>query len=160
MSDYFNLRPPRGGRPFGRLRQRQPRRISIHALLTEGDRLIDRFREPVDRFQSTPSSRRATRYVEILNKMDGISIHALLAEGDQARAKVTLTYNDFNPRPPHGGRPTFFFRDPIVFPISIHALLTEGDRRRCKRNTQIAHFNPRPPHGGRHPPFSTSRPRS
>ena len=125
-------------------------RISIHALLAEGDGMI--------------SGRRIT--------LISISIHALLAEGDTASPGRCDGPGHFNPRPPRGGRrlvfgivfPSFLFQSTpssrratgalagdvraLVFQstpssrratigeletalaeeISIHALLAEGDR--------------------------------
>ena len=193
----FNPRPPHGGRPIGAIslpfyiqisihalltegdgghlpEPGDPPRISIHALLTEGDAGSARKRLLIFRFQSTPSSRRATRF----------SPHP-------RRRRVT-----FNPRPPHGGRPvaqrysisssvfqstpssrratmecllwaaamtfqstpssrraTMVLHDCFLIPkISIHALLTEGDDFAGKFPHCFFHFNPRPPHGGRRLP--------
>ena len=61
LAQYFNPRPPHGGRhdPEGQPQRAHP--ISIHALLTEGDRPWPPGTSPLfSRFQSTPSSRRAT----------------------------------------------------------------------------------------------------
>ena len=81
------------------------KRISIHALREEGD---DRssWREIVPRiFLSTPSARRATSAVQVLDAMLNISIHALREEGDilwiESASKIPS--------------------------ISIHALREEGD---------------------------------
>ena len=124
--------------------------ISIHALLTEGDRTSIAFFSTFPLFQSTPSSRRAT--VSLI---------------DSASPSI-----DFNPRPPHGGRrsadrrfslspefqstpssrratpSTFFYLTPSLI-ISIHALLTEGDAYNIIVRRYGTYFNPRPPHGGR-----------
>ena len=81
--------------------------ISIHALLAEGD--IDTLMGigEVILFLSTPSSRRATIAVLILN-LYGV---------------------DFYPRPPRGGRPGSNCCYNEHGMISIHALLAEGDGR-------------------------------
>ena len=57
-------------------------RISIHALLTEGDEGAQTMDEFNKRFQSTPSSRRATLASLTIAQAILISIHALLTEGD------------------------------------------------------------------------------
>ena len=103
-------------------------RISIHALLAEGD--------------ITPVIR--------IKKAGGISIHALLAEGDLAprllpqsksrflstpssrratgeAARLRARGRDFYPRPPRGGRPNADILSDFLIAISIHALLAEGD---------------------------------
>ena len=83
-------------------------RISIHALLTEGDTEQEYTNSIENLFQSTPSSRRATSAVAEQGRESGISIHALLTEGDsKGNAYVTVGVN-FNPRPPHGGRLSVF----------------------------------------------------
>ena len=59
--------------------------ISIHTLHTEGDR---RYRRPVTLggiFQSTPSTRRVTEYLEDDMDFTFISIHTLHTEGDQQK---------------------------------------------------------------------------
>ena len=123
---HFNPRPPHGGRQDQyRLFLHVPL-ISIHALLTEGDRLIDRFRESVDRFQSTPSSRRATQPIRHITTLQ---IHFNPRPPHGGRQRVLYHFSakgHFNPRPPHGGR------------RKLTGMLTMG-----------TDFNPRPPHGGR-----------
>ena len=101
---YFNPRPPHGGRRTLRaLRagrqvfQSTPssrratvnvwhintiRKISIHALLTEGDISYNAILAHHCIFQSTPSSRRATGKALQFIRQIMISIHALLTEGD------------------------------------------------------------------------------
>ena len=123
----FYPRPPRGGRLFGRLKQRRKKPISIHALREEGDRTgrADNRQEreflstPSARrattsmaaavrprsFLSTPSARRATITDRAVRYLQTISIHALREEGD--------------PRRQH--------RRPAGLKISIHALREEGD---------------------------------
>ena len=167
---HFNPRPPHGGRPVWWIYGWHFIHISIHALLTEGDlnpgllcsailnfnprpphggRLLRGYiSQSVLKFQSTPSSRRAT--TEFIQKWAQskfqstpssrratgkalqfirqimISIHALLTEGDLFNFITGERGNDFNPRPPHGGRLNRRFGWLVLL-----------------------HFNPRPPHGGR-----------
>ena len=77
----FYPRPPRGGRL----------QFSVMDIYSE-------------RFLSTPSARRATKF----NGMDGealvISIHALREEGDCHSLLLVLAAINFYPRPPRGGR--------------------------------------------------------
>ena len=101
---YFNPRPPHGGRPVWWIYGWHFIHISIHALLTEGDEKLplalpvfnisihalltegdDNHNICISQiclFQSTPSSRRATR----------------------SNRTVLGSRSNFNPRPPHGGR--------------------------------------------------------
>ena len=77
----FNPRPPHGGRPVitgpvAPLWQFNPR------LLTEGDPRYRAGGRRCGKFQSTPSSRRATCSPSIVVFPERDSIHALLTEGD------------------------------------------------------------------------------
>ena len=78
------------------------------------------------RFQSTPSSRRATAHIAVPAAGLLISIHALLTEGTPQAQEIIM-----------------------YFVISIHALLTEGDNQQKTGGLHNFDFNPRPPHGGR-----------
>ena len=106
-STYFNPRPPRGGR------------------LVVGNCHVH-----VKQFQSTPSARRATRVVLIINQLIIISIHALREEGDTVLFRICAVLCNFNPRPPRGGRLTCAGNRQIYRKISIHALREEGDQCR------------------------------
>ena len=127
ISRNFNPRPPRGGRQHQQRDHRVYRRISTHALLAEGDRAdgglsmdaaifhpppSSRWATPTptsfcstQKFQPTPSSRRATFAAGMDLNAVSISTHALLAEGDNGGLHQA-----------QGGRR-----------ISTHALLAEGD---------------------------------
>ena len=83
---YFYPRPPRGGR----------RNLFSHDIIQF-------------LFLSTPSARRATRYLDFFGTISKISIHALREEGDPA--------------------PGFA---PLKPAISIHALREEGDKYRSR----------------------------
>ena len=130
LTDYFNPRPPRGGRPRRwrassviRPFQSTPPRggrpevtthgreqgvcISIHAPREGGDDIAAPQGAATPPFQSTPPARGATRPW-------------------YRRTPFAL---DFNPRPPRGGRP-----------------VPDGRYRR----RGAGYFNPRPPRGGRH----------
>ena len=80
-----------------------------------------------ERFQSTPSLRRATAIIIEGPLRLQVSIHALLAESDSQR---------------HGLR--FSQR------VSIHALLAESDTTANPPRIGPIRFNPRPPCGERH----------
>ena len=57
--------------------------ISIHALREEGDPFVPNLDVCADRFQSTPSARRATfSFLLVMICSSKISIHALREEGD------------------------------------------------------------------------------
>ncbi len=88
--------------PVGRQAQLPP--ISIHALLTEGDFSDYLLDTSIRKFQSTPSSRRATLPIFKSERFAFISIHALLTEGDSFGSGESTVWFHFNPRPPHGGR--------------------------------------------------------
>ena len=124
----FNPRPPHGGRlcqasqhwHFGAFNPRPP-----HG----GRRTMPRAPLDLTGFQSTPSSRRATRLRVPSRSRTEISIHALLTEGDfftwhtsqcikNISIHALLTEGDLLRSWDH--------MDVLV--ISIHALLTEGDR--------------------------------
>ncbi len=82
-----------------------------------------------NKFQSTPSPRRATlQSAETAAAAAGISIHALPAEGDRKPLKTTKRSSR----------------------ISIHALPAEGDLIHASSSNCPSYFNPRPPRGGRH----------
>ena len=148
---YFNPRPPRGGR--------QDSKLACTELTV---------------FQSTPSARRATYFAALPDRittdfnprpprggrrvcacnvvqiqLDKISIHALREEGDCFAPQDIDHAQNFNPRPPRGGRPpadakavgdALFQSTPSArratweacplcdtLLISIHALREEGD---------------------------------
>ena len=100
--------------------------ISIHALREEGDVVTVVEPHLNQRFLSTPSARRATRWILLRLRCSRISIHALREEGDDSTVGV--------------GRQV---------EISIHALREEGDKRSASSRSCGAYFYPRPPRGGR-----------
>ena len=111
---YFYPRPPRGGRLYNLGHQQGIRKISIHALREEGDRLpcccgsappisIHALREEGDvsqaaptfqpmGFLSTPSARRATSCQLRICFRSSISIHALREEGDSKNGEKHLRF--------------------------------------------------------------------
>ena len=123
--------------------------ISIHALRKEGDGSLPSPYPSRAGFLSTPSARRATSLLVIVNYNKTISIHALRKEGDSCcpcsfwpcinfyprppqggrRESHPGKYAavDFYPRPPQGGRPGRKLRRSRRHNISIHALRKEGD---------------------------------
>ena len=102
--EYFNPRPPRG------------ERHSTYGQKTKKEK-----------FQSTPSARRATYC--FFNKFffKVISIHALREESDFGQTLEGSANIDFNPRPPRGGRRLVGLFPLCRLSISIHALREEGD---------------------------------
>ncbi len=167
---YFNPRPPRGGRPkcfddrslLQRFQSTPPSR---------GATLDISSRPSYPAFQSTPPSRGATCPLAFLPPFIAISIHAPLAGGDRlAQVKTAWCYY-FNPRPPRGGRRLCWpgWMRAIGFQstppsrgatcppqvhsqrqqISIHAPLAGGDGFLAAAVSQLMDFNPRPPRGGR-----------
>ena len=81
LQDFYP-RPPRGGRRLAKIIGHALNAISIHALREEGDGLLYDYYTLADLFLSTPSARRATKYVCYWNPVFAISIHALREEGD------------------------------------------------------------------------------
>ena len=147
--NHFYPRPPRGGRRTQIQLRLADRDISIHALREEGDsRAFSTSRRSLT-FLSTPSARRATSGVVVLNRsfqflstpsarratLDnffnvrrvGISIHALREEGDPITSMMVRPRSYFYPRPPRGGRPKKVLNTETGELISIHALREEGD---------------------------------
>ena len=123
--------------------------ISIHALREEGDALplCGLGRQLV--FLSTPSARRATRFVLSPYSPAYISIHALREEGDSRAARLRAR----NPISIHALREEGD-RNPkgsvyAYGTISIHALREEGDATGLSHISTHENFYPRPPRGGR-----------
>ena len=156
-TDYFNPRPPRGGRPvafgFSHIRVL----ISIHALREEGDVIATAPAGWIWDFNPRPPRGERQRMISDIEDMMQISIHALREESDLQKQG---------------------YKRRMV--ISIHALREEGDRvlpllcmlhkifrstpsaRRATRPSPASrrsstYFNPRPPRGGRHGAFSYLR---
>ena len=102
--NYFNPRPPRGGRRSDSIAdftsfvfQSTPsaRRATFCTAFVSC---------PAGSFQSTPSARRATLTGESGFELVPISIHALREEGDRDGLALLCAFKNFNPRPPRGGR--------------------------------------------------------
>ena len=65
--------------------------ISIHALREEGDHGLGQRQSTCQQFLSTPSARRATVDLLIVDDLGKISIHALREEGDSKnRDKISI----------------------------------------------------------------------
>ena len=104
--NYFNPRPPRGGRQVIVPRYFEDWTISIHALREEGDKYWCMESMPIWEFQSTPSARRATQWqnpaLTCLNYFNPRPPRG----GRPVDVDWTVSFmDDFNPRPPRGGRP-------------------------------------------------------
>ena len=131
---HFYPRPPRGGRPRTRARQRS---LSGRFLSTPSARRATQNQaQGVQRgqFLSTPSARRAT-LGEFLDKFpEEISIHALREEGDLAGGRDDRAAGKFlsTPSARRATEPVGFI-DPDN-KISIHALREEGDPARNPTN--------------------------
>ena len=102
---HFYPRLPRGGRHHQPVASSIPNPISIHALREEGD--AEQKAEEMKKFEflSTPSARRATRFLPL---------------------KLSQNHY-FYPRPPRGGRRKVSRVPSWTSTISIHALREEGD---------------------------------
>ena len=105
--------------------------ISIHALLTESDRMP----------------------IHAMERNFHISIHALLTESDHIKTCWRWVRTNFNPRSPHGERQPQMGHEERDKHISIHALLTESDATSSEGTSLWTNFNPRSPHGERQRTF-------
>ena len=113
--NYFNPRPPWGGRPIKKIQK--PKKQA---------------------FQSTPSVGRATGGTYAENNINKkISIHALRGEGDPDSAKIFSKACDFNPRPPWGGRRKL----PITYSQSIKFQSTPSVGRATEKYRKIKRQN-------------------
>ena len=146
---HFYPRPPRGGRP-----RTDKRMFNVTANFYPrpprgGRQFANLGEQPVKKFLSTPSARRATLRQAFAVQHYYISIHALREEGDRLADFCFCLCTDFYPRPPRGGRQWtvksiwpkkhFYPRPPRggrrhlyrfvadAYTISIHALREEGD---------------------------------
>ena len=129
-AEYFNPRPPWGGRLQRRRHRSVFRRISIHALRGEGDSSMA-WRVTLNmNFNPRPpwGGRRflhmfpPIRYPDFNPRPPWGGRHFI--------ATVFKRLYDFNPRPPWGGRRLLKIYSKFVEVISIHALRGEGDRVR------------------------------
>ena len=124
--------------------------ISIHTLLAESDNQGRAVVQPLTKFLSTLSLRRATQGTINWQQTASISIHTLLAESDIAASQFRQRTGHFYPHSPcgerhgkncHTSRPTAHFyphspcgerhltaqRAVRGYTISIHTLLAESD---------------------------------
>ena len=127
-------------------------RISIRALLAEGDCCRSEGGVSNGKFQSAPSLRRATAEVRRGRHEDAISIRALLAEGDVTAPDYRGNRNRFQSAPSLRRATS---RAALIHPELIHFNPRPpcGGRRACRPwlRPRCADFNPRPPCGGRQP---------
>ena len=148
-NQYFNPRPPCGGRPLLQCHGRVKSYISIHVLRVEDDSILLRSSHFNQNFNPRPPCGGRHRGADEIVKAIKISIHVLRVEDDTAISAKSCTTaisihvlrveddnptqipsrrrRNFNPRPPCGGRPRFG----------------------CAGGCVGCDFNPRPPCGGR-----------
>ena len=146
--------------------------VSIHALLAESDARMGVLRKQlicfnprppcgerrpsdldargVNRFQSTPSLRRATNKYFQKYFCSSVSIHALLAESDHcaglARSRMQVSIHALLAE---SDLAILYQLTDLL--VSIHALLAESDRLPLRMRPMPCSFNPRPPCGERRP---------
>ena len=101
---HFNPRPPRGGR--------------LYALADQ---------QSAQKFQSTPSARRATKLTKGALYLQDISIHALREEGDLLSMGIVPGMCLFQSTPSARRATALCELDAALNKISIHALREEGD---------------------------------
>ena len=87
-------------------------------------------------FQSTLSSRRATRYRDQNHLARGISIHALLTESDLRHTFLFRVPRNFNPRSPHGERP--YAKLATLYTIKFQSTLSSRRATRRRYHSQPA----------------------
>ena len=123
----FYPRPPRGGRRCVLTRDYAKNKF----LSTPSARRATKFtltpKTIYNKFLSTPSARRATVGLKLSECLIWISIHALREEGDFLSGSCFPSPGNFYPRPPRGGRPQTAGAAVPFEAISIHALREEGD---------------------------------
>ena len=124
--EYFNPRPPWGGR---------------HRKKTD-------FFNPI-KFQSTPSVGRATQKKRSTSDLKTFQSTPSVGRATFEVVELPETERHFNPRPPWGGRHQEQSTKHKQEGISIHALRGEGDSRIFLSTPSYCYFNPRPPWGGR-----------
>ena len=150
LSNYFNPRPPRGGRRSV-LRLRSYRSGNFNPRPPRGGRRsVLRLRSYRSGNFNPRPPRGGRPIANILRPfLVSISIHALREEGDAGKCSDCSAAHNFNPRPPRGGRLAILLPHAVLMLISIHALREEGDYRLRFRWSWPQDFNPRPPRGGR-----------
>ena len=104
---------------------------------------------PETGFLSTLSLRRATANEALQKVKDVISIHALLAESDRTGYQGRADCPHFYPRSPCGERQADPLDWYLMILISIHALLAESDDGDDLYTLPLTHFYPRSPCGER-----------
>ena len=127
-SSYFYPRPPRGGR--------------LSAL--------GHIADTSTRFLSTPSARRATDEVRLIDGNALISIHALREEGDSSKSRTMLTGWIFlsTPSARRATQANHHHLQPVEY---FYPRPPRGGRRAADAYRRQYHdFYPRPPRGGRH----------
>ena len=101
-------------------------------------------------FLSTPSARRATRHLRVLQAQDQtISIHALREEGDRYDFEHQTRWSNFYPRPPRGGRQVSSTSRSMTCLFLSTPSARRATRTTAFRTTTTPNFYPRPPRGGR-----------
>ena len=136
----FYPRSPCGERPRAKAHHAAVHVISIHALLAESDRPWAHPDQPLGKFLSTLSLRRATH----IPKAHG-SAFAFLSTLSLRRATPfsrsgPMTRRYFYPRSPCGERPQFACDLVHQNAISIHALLAESDLKHSLRLWMFSQF--------------------
>ena len=124
---YFNPRPPRGGRPEAVKGDAKSVAISIHVLREEDDIFIFSLVWTIINFNPRPP--RGGRHTSS-GKVPGVAdFNPRPPRGGRRRCCYFRAYNriDFNPRPPRGGRQYYADAAPSTRVISIHVLREEDD---------------------------------
>ena len=138
--NYFNPRPPRGGRLDQKERLADATKISIHVLREEDDGYSSlAWGFPAD---FNPRPPRGGRHAGD----DGVVVVGKFQSTSSAR-RTTRTgkrpcnfCKNFNPRPPRGGRLLNFAYLYKYYPISIHVLREEDDKPTNQPNAKEPQF--------------------
>ena len=123
--------------------------ISTCALREEGDAKTTAGHGRRHKFLSTPSARRATARLWLMQPSWTNFYPRPPRGGRRGSAGDHHPLRNFYPRPPRGGRRCGAACFHLPDMISIHALREEGDPLPCCRGFMLPDFYPRPPRGGR-----------
>ena len=123
--------------------------ISTCALREEGDAKTTAGHGRRHKFLSTPSARRATARLWLMQPSWTNFYPRPPRGGRRGSAGDHHPLRNFYPRPPRGGRRIAMSDLNLRIAISIHALREEGDPLPCCRGFMLPDFYPRPPRGGR-----------
>ena len=148
MYDYFNPRPPWGGR-LSEL-SKQPALLHFNPRPPWGGRRPLTSRQAGQPYFN-PRPPWGGRHMAFVNCIINKKFQSTPSVGRATLSESPCPSHcrNFNPRPPWGGRRYDSGALGGNYQISIHALRGEGDHIPGYRQRYYCYFNPRPPWGGR-----------